>query len=331
MLWQGSPVWPKLNKNWLIGWVLEAEGGQIVGCIANIPLLYHFRGEPLIAASARGWVVGPNHRGRYAIRLFSEHLYQSGIDLCISTTVGPMAMACSDRFAQRIPAGDWETIAYCVTGYREFAMRALRKLKVPFPRALSPFAGATLRLKDATFGKHLRNTRTPFAIEVTDRFDSRFDAFWKELVRQKADTLLAARDSATLSWHFSRAMRRNGIWILTASRSGRLRAYGVFMRQGSGDELSRARLVDYQTIEPDVDLLPQLLSFALRRCAAENVSIIDRPGVGLAKMRAFDEFASYRRKQTWPFFYRANDPALAAELTSPTVWDPSEYDGDASL
>ena len=48
-------------------------------------------------------------------------------------------------------------------------------------------------------------------------------------------------------------------------------------------------------------------------------------------MRAFDAFASYRKTQSWTFFYRAVDPALEAELREPGVWDPSEYDGDASI
>ena len=38
--------------------------------------------------------------------------------------------------------------------------------------------------------------------------------------------------------------------------------------------------------------------------------------------------------QTLPagkYFYRANDPDLAAALTDPDAWDPSLFDGDASL
>jgi len=92
------------------------------------------------------------------------------------------------------------------------------------------------------------------------------------------------------------------------------------------------RLVDYQTLEPDQDLLPSLLQFALRRCAAEEIDILDHLGRGLPKMQAVDRFAPYRQKlTTWPFYYRATDPALCAELVQPRVWDPSSFDGDASF
>ncbi len=329
MLWQGSPLWSEVKKRWPIGWVFEDSAGEIVGCFGNIPLLYHLHGERLIAATARGWVVKPGHRGRYAVRLSTEHLHQPGADLCIDTSVGPMALACSDKYAKRIPVGDWESIAYCVTGYRAFATRALRRLKAPLAGVLGPLAGAALRIKD--LGARLPKPQSSYAIESTDRFDSRFDTFWNELLRQKSGTLLAARDSATLSWHFSRPMSRGRVWVLTASRDRQVRAYAAFVRQNRGDELSRVRLADYQSIDPEVDLLPDLLRCALQRCRAEDVCVLDKPGVGISKVRAFDEFAPYRRKQSWPMFYLAVDPELAGRLAQPNVWDPSEYDGDATL
>jgi hypothetical protein len=48
-------------------------------------------------------------------------------------------------------------------------------------------------------------------------------------------------------------------------------------------------------------------------------------------MRTFDECAPYRRKQPWPFWYRSENPRLAAELCEPKYWEPTEYDGDASI
>ncbi len=49
-------------------------------------------------------------------------------------------------------------------------------------------------------------------------------------------------------------------------------------------------------------------------------------------MESFDHFAPHRRKlPSWPFYYHAADPTLAAELCRPEVWDPSTFDGDASI
>jgi hypothetical protein len=49
-------------------------------------------------------------------------------------------------------------------------------------------------------------------------------------------------------------------------------------------------------------------------------------------MQAFDQFAPYRRQlPAWPFYYKATAPEIDAELRRSEVWDPSTFDGDASL
>jgi hypothetical protein len=96
--------------------------------------------------------------------------------------------------------------------------------------------------------------------------------------------------------------------------------------------MRRMRLVDFQTVEPEHDLLPGLISAALTFCQAEHMHTLEHLGYGLSKMRSLDKLAPHRRKLgAWPFYYHAIDPALAAELTRPEVWDPSTYDGDASI
>jgi hypothetical protein len=332
MLWLSNPIWPKVASWWPIGWVLETPDGKIVGCMGNLPMRYHFRGEELLAASGRGWMVLPEHRAfGSARRLLDIHFDQPSVDFIMDTSVSQEA---SERFgflSRKVPATDWESVAYFVTGQRAFATRALHKLKVPFAQALAPAAGAALRLKDAILGKRFAR-HSAFSIEEADGFDSRFDTFWTELLREQPETVLAARDSATLAWHFDMPLRTKRLWILTASRDRALRAYAIFERKDVGQELHRMRLVDYQTIEKDADLLEDLLGEALRRCLAQNICVLDKSGLGLAKMRAFDESAPYRRKQPWPFWYRVGrSGAFAAELRQPQFWEPTEYDGDASI
>src|SRR5438094_10344954 len=50
-LWQGNPPYRELQAGWSIGWVLEDGNGQIVGSMANIPLLYELQGRRIVAAS----------------------------------------------------------------------------------------------------------------------------------------------------------------------------------------------------------------------------------------------------------------------------------------
>jgi hypothetical protein len=49
-------------------------------------------------------------------------------------------------------------------------------------------------------------------------------------------------------------------------------------------------------------------------------------------MHSLDRYAPYRRKlSNWSYYYRAAQPALAAEMLNAEVWDPSGFDGDASF
>jgi hypothetical protein len=330
-IWLDNPLWPRLSSRWPIGWVLEDAAGNVVGSVMNVPSLYTFQGRELICANGRAWVSSPQYRS-FALILMDEYFNQDGADLFVNTTVGPMALNILNELAVRVPLGDWESISYWITGYRRFAQIALEKMRVPMRGYLAAPAASALRLKDFLFNKSLPDAPASIVVEEATHFDSRFDGFWTELASQNQHKLLAVRDRPTLSWHFAVPLRRGRLWIFTASRNGRLRAYCILKRHDQAGGIRRMRLVDYQTLEPDEDLLPSLLQSALRRCAAEEIDILDHLGRGLPKMQAVDRFAPYRQKlTTWPFYYRAADPALCAQLVQPRVWDPSSFDGDASF
>ncbi len=106
-LWLSNPLWPQVGSSWPIGWVLEIPTGELVGCVGNVPVLYHFRGERLIGATGRGWVVLPEHRAfGSSAKLLTEHFHQA-VDLVLDTSVSAQGVERSFYFASRIPAGDW--------------------------------------------------------------------------------------------------------------------------------------------------------------------------------------------------------------------------------
>lgn len=315
-LWLANPLTPRHGPDSPIGWVLETPAGEIVGHFGSVRTLYKLRGDDVVAAAGRAWIVTAAYRG-FALQLVDEYFNQAGVDVFINNAVSAPAVASFDLFSRRIPLGAWESMSYWITTPLARAGEALRRLSAPAPGA--------------------------FAIDAADRFDSRFDAFWRELLRQKSEMLLAERSRRALTWHFDVAMRRQRLHIVTASRNGQLRAYCILTRHEHGFQLPPfprrdtqgvrgMRLVDYQSIEPEVDLLPRLLAAALRRCAQEGLFMLEHFGRGVPKMRALDDHAPYRKALTnWKFFYRAADPRLDADLREPERWDPSAYDGEASL
>ena len=89
-LWLANPLWPYLGDDWTIGWLLENADGRLVGSLVNIPSIYQFRGQELLCANGRGWVVDPAYRS-FALSLMGEYFGQSDVDLYVNTTVGPNA------------------------------------------------------------------------------------------------------------------------------------------------------------------------------------------------------------------------------------------------
>ncbi len=332
-IWLDNPLRKRLGENWPFGWVLEEAGGRIVGQLTNIPTLYTMGGRELIAVTGRAWVVVPEYRG-VALWLMDEYFNQTGADLFINTTVNALAVDAFTTFgSSRVPLGDWENAAYWITNYSGFANTALRLKGVAAAGLLSRPAGAILRMKDLFRSKKIPKTALKYEIDCVQQFDPRFDTFWNDLKRANPQKLLCHRDTQTLTWHFAAPIRAHHLWVFTATSQNLVRAYCILKRQDHPQSgLTRMRLVDYQNLDPSHDILPALLQAALARCRAEKIHSLEHVGCALPKMTAFDQYAPYRRKlPAWPFYYCATDPALNETLRDPAVWDPSTFDGDASL
>ena len=332
-LFDDNPLWPRLADTWPIGWVLEDETGRLVGSINHIPSAYVLDGQELLCGNGHCWVTLPEYRA-YAVMLMDEFLSQEQPALILSAKVGIDATPVWQTYAQRMPVGDWSRAAYAITRYPGFARAALRRKGIPGAAVAAPAVAAALRVKDALTARAARSVPegSP-GVEVDEvaAFDARFDAFWAELVAQNPTTLLGVRDRAALQWHYGVSLRANRLTILTACRGEEIRAYCVLKQHDRPGGLRSMKLVDFQTLEPDTDLLAGMLPLALRRSADAGCVMLEHHGCGLPKMRSFDALAPYRAaKPAWSFYYLPVAPALAERLAEPQTWDPSEYDGESS-
>jgi hypothetical protein len=331
-LWLANPVYEQVRDRWDIGWVLEDGHRRVVASVGNIPVSYRLEGTPLLAASSHAWVAEPEYRSA-ALLLLDHLINQRSVDFFVTTTNSEASTPCVSALAKPVPLGDWQTLSFRVANYHQFARKALAVRGIPAGGLLAPPAAGALWARDRFAAPARSGARGRVATAIADDFDERFDAFWLELSRQNQHVLLAARDVPTLRWHYA-ALRRSGrLRIITATRQGLLRGYCV-LRQHLHPEygISALRLLDYQSVDQETDVLPALLSEALRCCRAEGLDVLEHLGYGIPKLRAFDRFAPHQvRKSYCPYFYHVPDPVLRARLAQPELWDPSEYDGDASL
>ncbi len=330
-LWKGNPLYHELQADWEIGWVIEDQWGRIVGSLGNVPLPYRFGGKRIIAASGRALVVEPEHRAAAPL-LLDMWIRQPGVDLLLNTTVSPEAMPVFAQFEfPRVPVGAWDHAAFWITTPCAFFERILHAKLPALAKALSYPLGAANLVRDRLTARNWR--KSSICVAACVRFDERFDAFWEELENRQSQLLIGVRTSTVLNWHFRRALLGGRLWIATIAEGTRLAAYAIFERKDNPRfGLSRMRLVDFQSLESDSGHLLAVLAWAFEKCRQESIHMLEIVGRWLRKEEPAGVAAPYRRRlANWMYFYRANGGELADRLRDPGSWNPSLYDGDASL
>jgi hypothetical protein len=321
-LWLDNPVYRAL-PHWPIGWVLEDEAGRVVGNVNNIPLWYEFRGARLLISAGHAWTVDPKYRS-YGLLLMETYFDQPGVDLYLGTTVNGNAAATFSVFdSPRIPAGAWDRAGFWVTRYRGFARSVARMKKLPAPGLLAAPISAALRIKSITSG--YATPRAAEGIEECAAFDERFDAFWEALRCRQRNMLLGVRSRQVLNWHFEWARRKGEMWIATASDGSGLLGYAVFVRRDVPEiGLRRMRLADFQALNSRECMLAGFLGWAIEKCRREGIDALETVGSDAAPFQ--------RRLPAWCYYYKPSaDQGLADALRDAGAWDPSSFDGDASL
>jgi hypothetical protein len=330
-LWADNPAYHQL-RNWPIGWVFENEDKRIVGYVGNIPLLYEIGGQRLTVTASRGFVVDIPHRS-YSLSLLNQFFKQKGVDLFLNTTVNAEASKPHEVFrALRVPVGTWNEAAFWITKYRDFSACLLAKKEFRATRWLSYPLSVGLWLRDGMGGRFWKTDCAGVEVSSCSQFDERFEDFWQQL-RHFPRRLLANRSREMLEWHFKRPLENGKAWVLTVGKGSALAAYAIFLRRdNSAFSLKRMRLIDFQVLEGNAELLRALICHALARCRREGIHMLECIGLTPDKQRVIDALAPHWRKlSSWRYFYKATNRQLAQTLEDPAVWDPSCFDGDASL
>ena len=176
-----------------------------------------------------------------------------------------------------------------------FVKSFLKRQGNPLASALSYPLSAALLLRE----RFTNTAVSPSGVEVRAcaNFDERFDDFWVELRRRNPHLLLAVRTREVMAWHFKYALADNRAWIATVVEGGSLIAYAVFERRYRRDiDLHLVRLVDFQALDGSTELLPPIISWALAKCRAEGIHMLESEGRWLEPGELLDVIAPYRRK-----------------------------------
>lgn len=332
-LWSNNPAYRQYQKSLPIGWVLEGDRRNIVGYLGNIPLFYEFEGQRLLASVAHAWVVDVRYRS-YSLLLLERYFSQKVVDLFLNATVGPLASESFGVFeSSPAPVGAWDRSAFWITNYQGFLADWLAMKAFPLAKPLSYALSVGLFVKDTLAKRQLLQYDTGVVLKHCTDVDDRFDVFWEALRKTNSHILMGVRTREVLEWHFKYALRHNKAWIVTAGTNSDLTAYTIFCRHDNPRfGLRRMRLVDFQTLDGNTAVLVSMLSWALERCRHEGIHMLESIGLGTGKRNVINKIAAYERKlPSWLYFYKTRDKNLAERLSDPNAWDPSQFDGDASL
>lgn len=326
-LWVNNPVYKKLDR-WPMGWVVQNSGG-IVGYLGTIPVSWHFKGREILGTSLYAFSLDIAHRGQ-GLLLLNRLLECPGAEYFVGSTANANSSKVLDRLAiERAPVGDWENSAFWITDYPGFANSLVSRKR--WPASFAGLASLALRANDT-----LRKVPSPepkHFLQRNEDFQGGFQKFWQELRHAYPDRFLATRSPEILEWHFKNSLRQGRTWVVSHSVQSRILAYAAFQRQDNREVgLKKMRLVDWQCLPGSEGVLESALAWAVKECRSQGVHMLEAFGFRPDKQRMIDDLAPHRRKlSSWTYFHKVSSPELLHELQDLGAWDPSAFDGDASL
>jgi hypothetical protein len=196
-----SPALKKAEKSFPFGWVLEAES-NIVGYLANIPMMYSYQGSEVFVAVARAYAVTPEYRS-HGLKLALKYFKQPEVAALLNTTANEYSAALFKYFkAKPVPQAHYNEAQFLVFNSWRF-MRAVF-IKCKFPGVIA--AGAAIffapLFKVITI---LKQKKTYFSNQdlllkrvCIDDLGEEFDRLWA--IKREQKVFYAERSVAVLQW-----------------------------------------------------------------------------------------------------------------------------------
>jgi len=308
-----------------IGWVLEADGGSVVGNLDNIHMLYEIGGRRVKAVVAAAWAVDAEHRGK-ALQLMTTFFRQPGIDLWLNVTATPAtAQILTVMKLARIPIPEYGSPCFWALRPRAFAHAALRRRSIRGAAVLAWPAGFALLARDIW----LRSGRGPTTSPVRrlGQFDERFDALWTT-TNAASKRLRAVRTRSLLEWRFRSELRGGRAIIVVAEQGTSLLGYAVIVRRKDMDTgMALYDVADLQAPGDNPHTLRDLLLGSIKIARDEGADALKFSSGTPTKRAPAEALRPYSyRLPFWQQYFKASTPELAAELSTADAWDFSWFD-----
>jgi hypothetical protein len=308
-----------------IGWVLETDGGSIVGSIGNVHMLYELGGRRLRAGIATAWAVDQGHRGK-SVQLMTTFLRQKGVDFCVNGSANPAAsQVMTGLKIPRIPLPDYGTSFFWAIRRHAFARAALMRRQARAAVLLAWPAAAGVLARDVIFRSGRGRPSGP--VRRLREFDERFDSLWNQIGAGPV-RLRAVRTRAVLDWRFGGELRSGRAIILATERGALLSGYAVLIRrEGSELGMNLFDVADIQAAEDDGATIRDLLLGSIRAARDDGADALKFMTGTPVKRSAAEALRPWKNQLPfWQLYYKAATPELGSMLSAADVWDFSLFE-----
>jgi hypothetical protein len=337
-LWRRNPALLVGDTPRPMGWVLEAKGG-VVGYMGTIPLQCRYGDHRLNAVTSHGFAVDIPYRA-VAVSLAAAFYRQKSVDLFLSTSAieasGKIALAfrCST-----LPQPDYDTVLFWVLRPYAFAKGLMKKLDV---RPLLAPIGRALTVLAVRGDKALRH-RKPSHTDATravseaglDVIGKDFEELWTAKSEERAGTprVFTDRRPAALRWHFAVPGDRGSVRVLCCYKGKRLDGYAVVRNDVDFESgLRTSMIADLIARGDDEEVIQSLWVAAYQYAKRVESDVLEVQGFPPHIREMGSKWLPYHRKYpAHPYYFKATDPKLHAELSHGEAWYACPFDGDATL
>ncbi len=308
-----------------IGWVLETDGGVIVGSLGNVHMLYELGGRRVRASIATGWVVDAEYR-RNSLQLMTAFYKQKGVDLWLNGSANPTASrVLAGMKIARIPIPEYASPCFWAVSPYAFAKAALSRRGLAGAAAWAWPASLFIRARDIVLSSG--RGRPAHKIGRLRGFDHRFDSLWP-MITSGAPRLRAVRSRAVLEWRFSEDLRSGHACIVTAEEGETLLGYAVLIRRpGSDLGMKLYDVADIQARGDEPAITRDLLLASIGMAREEGMDAVKLMSGTPARRAPAIALRPYTYQLPfWQLYYKAASTELATALSSADAWDFSLFD-----
>jgi hypothetical protein len=326
-----SPALKKAGKSFPFGWVLEAES-NIVGYLANIPMMYSYQGSDVFVATGRAYAVAPEYRS-HGLKLALEFFRQQEVAGLLNTTANEYSAAVFKYFkAKPVPQVHYNEVLFLVFNSWQFLRAVFVKCK--FPDAIASgaaflfaplFKVITILKQNKTYSSQQELLLKKVSV---DDLGDEFDKLWA--IKREQEIFYTDRSVAMLQWRINIAPSYYHMY--GAYLEDQLLGYILLkIEHVEHLKLKRCLVIDIFGDFKNDENLVTLFSALVREVKELSVDTLEFIGFPQAIREVVKRFLPFKRILSTAPYFKFMTQDMKTVCQNGGFWYMSLMDGDSSL